>query len=122
MSDSYALYPTDQTLRKKLSVELSKRALNRLSSPATDLTQLLKLMGQAVGEHRLLLWSAHPAEQSLIAGTPAAGELPDAAGPFADLVLLNGGGDKLDYYLERSLNYRVMSCTQQTGQYRSASR
>ena len=113
MSDSYRLYPTDQTLRKKLSVELSKRALNRLSSPATDLTQLLKVMGQAVGEHRLLLWSAHPAEQSLIAGTPAAGELSDAAGPFADLVLLNGGGDKLDYYLERSLNYRVMSCTQQ---------
>ena len=113
MSDSYRIYDKNQTLRKKLSVELSRLTLNRLSSSATDLTALLKIAGRAAGEHRLLLWSAHPAEQALIAGTPAAGELPAAPGPFADLVLLNGGGDKLDYYLERSLSYRVMSCTPQ---------
>jgi Protein of unknown function (DUF4012) len=113
MSDSYRIYAKDQPLRKKLAAELSELTLSRLSSSHIDLTQLLKVMGRAAGERRLLLWSARPAEQALIAGTPAAGELPDAPGPFADLVLLNGGGDKLDYYLERSLDYRVTSCTPQ---------
>jgi hypothetical protein len=113
MSDSYRIYAKNTLLRKKLSVELAKLELNRLSASTIDLTSLLKIAGRAAGEHRLQLWSAHPSDQALIAGTPAAGELPAAPGPLADLVLLNGGGDKLDYYLGRSLSYRVMSCTPQ---------
>ena len=111
MSDSYRVYPTNQTLRRQVSTELSKRVLNRLSSDQTDLTALLKVMGKAAGERRLLLWSAHPAEEKLISGTPAAGEESAAPGPYADLILRNGAGDKLDYYLDRSLDYHVLSCS-----------
>ncbi len=118
MSDSYRIFADDQTLRKRMSVELSKRTLNLLSSTRTDLPKLLKVLGRAAGERRLLLWSAHPSDEALIAGTPAAGQLADAPGPFADLVLRNGGGNKLDYYLDRSLSYQVVSCTPQSREVR----
>ncbi len=111
MSTSYARYPTDQTLRKKLTVELSRKTLQALSAPRVDLTRLLKALGKAAGERRLLVWSARPGEEAKISGTPLAGELPDVAGPFAELVLLNGSGDKLDYYVHRELSYRVLACT-----------
>jgi hypothetical protein len=110
MSDSYRIYANNQPLRKKLAAQLSRRTLDRLSGSNIDFTELLKVAGRAAGEHRLLLWSANPAEQSLIAGTPAAGVLSAAPGPFAELVLENGGGNKLDYYLERALSYKVLSC------------
>jgi hypothetical protein len=112
MSDSYQIQ--DQTLRKNLNVELSKLTLDRLSTASISFTQLLKVAGKAAGQRHVLLWSAHPEEEALLAGTPVAGELPNAPGPFADLVLINGGGDKLDYYLQRSLKYQVMSCTPKT--------
>jgi hypothetical protein len=111
MSDSYRLYANDNLRRKQLAVELSQRVLHQLSVKQTDLPALLKAMARAAGEHRVLLWSAHPSEMALISGTPLAGELSAAPGPFAELVLRNGAGDKLDYYLDRSLDYRVLSCS-----------
>jgi hypothetical protein len=109
MSDSYRI--EDVTLRKNLNVELSRLVLDRLSSSTGSFTELLKVAGRAAGEQHLMLWSGHASEQDVIADTPASGVLSDAPGPFADLVLLNGRGDKLDYYLRRSLQYEVMSCT-----------
>jgi Protein of unknown function (DUF4012) len=108
MSDSYRI--EDVALRKNLNVELSQLTLDHLSAAGISLTELLKVAGRAAGERHLQLWSARRAEETIIADTPVGGELSDAPGPFAELVLLNGRGDKLDYYLQRSLQYRVVSC------------
>jgi hypothetical protein len=110
MVTSYAKYGGDSPLRKQLSVELATKTLDQLTSGDGGSTALLKALGRAAGERRLLIWSAHPAEQAIISGTPPAGELPEYSGPFTALVLRNGSGDKLDYYVTRSQDYRVLSC------------
>ena len=58
-----------------------------------------------------MVWSAHPAEEAVLSGTPLAGELPNAPGPSTAFVIRNRSGSKLDYYVERKLDYRVLSCT-----------
>jgi hypothetical protein len=113
MVTSYARYPdpTNQTERKALSVELATQTLDRLSSGYGGSTALLKVLGRAAGERRLLAWSARPAEEALISGTPLAGELPNAPGPSTAFIIRNRSGSKLDYYVERKLDYRVVSCS-----------
>lgn len=41
---------------------------------------------------------------------PISGVLPTRRGPFAGLVVNNSAGGKLDYYLERSLDYELGPC------------
>ena len=113
MVTSYARYPdpTNQTERKRLAVELATRTLDKLTSGNGRSTALLKVLGRAAGERRLLVWSAHPAEEAVLSGTPLAGELPNAPGPSTAFIIRNRSGSKLDYYVERKLDYRVLSCT-----------
>ncbi|WP_228479451.1 DUF4012 domain-containing protein [Microbacterium atlanticum] len=61
---------------------------------------LLKALVRAAAERRLMLWSAHEAEQSHIAGTPLAGTLPVSDADVARFgVFVNDGtGSKMDYY------------------------
>jgi hypothetical protein len=58
------------------------------------------------------MWSSNPAEESRLAATAVGGALPQSPGPFAELVVNNASGTKLDYYLERSLAYSLGPCHQ----------
>jgi hypothetical protein len=61
----------------------------------------LAAVARAAGERRLLVWSARPREEQLLAGTVLAGALPDRDGdrPTVGVFLNDGSGAKLDYYL-----------------------
>lgn len=113
MVTEYAKYPLDNDRRKELSTELAKKMLDQLTSGTGGSAGLLRALGRAAGERRLLAWSARPAEEKQISGTPLAGEWTSPAGPFTALVVRNGGGDKLDYYVSRRLDYQVLSCGKQ---------
>lgn len=63
---------------------------------------------ESVRQRRILLWSARPAEQQAIAGTPLAGELPTRATrrPAVGVYLNDRGMSKLDYYLDTRTDVR----------------
>jgi hypothetical protein len=71
---------------------------------------LLKAMGRAAGERRLLLWSADPAIQAQLETTPVSGVIPRTTKPYAGLSIVNDGGNKLDYYLDRSISWQRTGC------------
>ena len=73
--------------------------------------QLLTGLGHAVGAGHLRLWSAQPAEQARLATLPISGVLTSTPGPYAQLVVNNAAGGKLDYYLGRTLTYTAAACT-----------
>ena len=75
-------------------------------TPRAVLDQLLR----AAGERRLLLYSAHASEQRDIARTSLSGTLPELPGPYAYVVVNNAAGNKMDYYLQRSVDYAAGSC------------
>ncbi|MEU9830640.1 DUF4012 domain-containing protein [Streptosporangium sp. NPDC048047] len=106
---AYARYP-DVAERKRFLIDIAAAVARRLPSALTDPVRLLPVMARMAQEHRVQAWSRHDAEQRRLAETPAGGVLPRRPGPFAALVVNNSAGTKLDYYLERSVDYRLGSC------------
>ncbi|MER5942930.1 DUF4012 domain-containing protein [Streptomyces sp. NPDC001928] len=111
--DSYAKY-SDVAERKSFFVEAARGAAGEMMTAFDDprlLPALLRAVHDVQRAGRLQVWSAHPGEQRLLEARPFGGALPDAPGPFAGLVLNNGAGTKLDYYLDRSLVWEPGACT-----------
>ncbi len=108
-STSYSRFANDNSARKAYLQVVAKASLDRvLLAPASR--SLLGALGKSAGEGRVLIFSAHPAEQALLAGTPLAGVLPITPRPFAEVVVNNAGGNKLDYYLGRDVTYTAGPC------------
>ena len=57
------------------------------------------------------IWSAHRDEQRELESRPVGGSLPLKPEPYAGLVVNNAAGTKLDYYLDRTLDWRPGRCT-----------
>ena len=83
-------------------------AVGGAAEPRAALTALAR----AAGERRLLVWSADPREQRLIAGTVLAGELPtdDALTPTVGVFLNDGSGAKLGFYLTQAAHLSAAGC------------
>lgn len=110
-SAAYARF-SDTRARKAFFLLVARAAAEHIVRSTSGHTRpLTDALARAAGERRLLVWSAHPAEQSRIAGYDISGVLPDDAGPFTSLAVNNAAGTKLDYYLDRSLSWSAASCT-----------
>jgi hypothetical protein len=57
-----------------------------------------------------MMWSAFPAEQEVLAETVLGHVIPDDDAPFAQVIINNLGGNKMDYYLKREIEYVADSC------------
>jgi hypothetical protein len=55
-----------------------------------------------------------PAEQQLLEETPLAHIIPDDPAPYSAVVINNLGGNKIDYYLKREIEYSADSCDGET--------
>jgi hypothetical protein len=107
--DEYTIF-ADNLQRKAFLVSILEAAANQLTSGAGNATQLTSLLSLASQQQRLLVWSADPKAQRLIAQTNYAGTIPATKQPFVGLTLNNSAAGKLDYYLTRSLTYHRSGC------------
>lgn len=76
----------------------------------TALGYLLAMTGPATGERRILVWSADPAVQADLAQTSVSGIIPNTKAPYVGLSIVNDGGNKLDYYLDRPVTWQRTGC------------
>ncbi|WP_203980584.1 DUF4012 domain-containing protein [Planotetraspora silvatica] len=106
---AYARYP-DPEARKRFLITIARTAAEALSTSFADPIRLLPVLRTMAQEHRLQIWSRHEPEERLLSDTPLGGVLPEVPGPYAGLVVNNSAGGKLDYYLDRSLDYRLGPC------------
>jgi hypothetical protein len=98
--------------RKKFFIEVGHDAADHvLHGAGGHGRDLLDAFARAVDERRLLVWSAHPDEERTLAAHPIGGVLPTGPGRFFAAVVNNGAGNKLDYYLERTITYDGGSCS-----------
>jgi Protein of unknown function (DUF4012) len=108
----YARYPLPaQTAQRKQFLQaVAAAAMTKLLSGTGDAQGLVRALGRAAGERRLLVFSAHADEEKLIAGTAVSGVVDDSPGPYVGVALDNASGSKIDYYTTASVSY-VRSCT-----------
>ena len=113
-STSYARFPgvreADISERRAYLLEIAAAASEKIMDAGVDLTALLRGAGTAAGERRILVWSADPAVQANLAQTSVAGIVPSTTAPYVGMSVVNGGGNKLDYYLDRSLTWQRTGC------------
>src|SRR4051794_916528 len=110
-SRAYARF-RDTPARKRFFVQLGRETAHHvLHGAGGHGTALLEALDRSAGERRLLVWSAHPAEEAQLAPTTLGGLLPRGPAPFSALVVNNGAGSKLDYYLDRSVIYQPGDCS-----------
>lgn len=99
LNDVYQRYerPADQDA---FFAGAAAMVFNALSDGAVEPAALLTALARAADEHRLLIWSAHPEDQEILADTTLAGGLPvtDAETARFGVFLNDGTGSKMDYY------------------------
>jgi Protein of unknown function (DUF4012) len=111
MREVYARYaqPSQVPQRKAFLQVVAKAALQAILGHGSSRAELAAL-GRAAGERRLLVYSTHPAEETLLSTTSLAGVVDAVPGPYAGLALDNASGSKIDYYLDRRLEYQLGAC------------
>jgi hypothetical protein len=109
---SYAAYP-DTRERKAFFLNVAGAVAGRLLDVANDPSRRPALFAALSGQlrsGRVKMWSAHASEQRELRRRPFGGTLPDTADPLAGLVVNNAAGTKLDYYLDRRLEWAPGRC------------
>jgi hypothetical protein len=115
--DVYAQFGTDTHARKLFLQEIAEAAADHVVRVAVHKPQqAASVLARMAGERRLLLYSTHPDEQAVLAPQPIAGLLapsqgPGAVtGPYLMVDVNNEAGNKVDYYLQRTISWRAGSC------------
>lgn len=113
-STAYSRFGTDNTARKQYLQTVAAKVVEKMTGKIAHPQALLAALGKAAGEGRIAVWSSRPDEQSVLAGTPLGHTVPDDEAPYAGVVVNNLGGNKLDYYLHREIEYTGGTCTGDT--------
>lgn len=113
-STVYERFPTDQTARKQYLQDVASEVVTKITGPVDSPRKLLDALGKAAGERRIAVWSASPDEQALLEETPLAHAVPDDDAPYAEVIINNLGGNKMDYYLTRQIEYAADGCDGET--------
>ncbi|MGE2689169.1 DUF4012 domain-containing protein [Mycolicibacterium pulveris] len=113
-STVYERFPTDQTARKQYLQDVASEVVNKITGRVESPGKLLDALGKAAGERRIAVWSSFPDEQALLEETPLAHVVPDDTAPYAEVVINNLGGNKMDYYLTRQIEYAADGCDGET--------
>ncbi|GII78713.1 hypothetical protein Sru01_36950 [Sphaerisporangium rufum] len=106
---AYERYP-DQRARKRFLLTIAEAVAGRLPRTFARPFRMVPVLARLAGERRLQVWSRHDAEERRLSPTPLGGVLPETPGPYAQLVVNNSAGGKLDFYLGRTLHYRLRRC------------
>ncbi|RCG29373.1 DUF4012 domain-containing protein [Sphaerisporangium album] len=106
---AYDRYP-DPVRRKRFLIAIATAVGEALPKSFAGPSHLLPVLKPMLDERRIQIWSRHDAEQRSLSATTAGGVLPRLPGPYAGLVVNNSAGGKLDYYLNRSLEYTLGPC------------
>ncbi|GAA1691092.1 hypothetical protein MMUR_55450 [Mycolicibacterium murale] len=113
-STAYIRFPDDQRARKQYLQDIATQVVRKVTGDIKSPRELLDALGKAVSERRIAVWSSNPDEQALIEQTPLANVIPDDPAPYAEVVVNNLGGNKMDYYLAREIEYVADGCTGDT--------
>ncbi|MDQ1711630.1 MAG: hypothetical protein QOE45_1080 [Frankiaceae bacterium] len=103
--DAYARFATNGHLRDLFLQQVAVAVYRDLTSGRGPTAGLVTALADAAGSRHLQIASTHPGERALLETMPLAGVLPDKPGPYLEVTTVNAAGNKLDYYVRRSISY-----------------
>lgn len=111
LSQVYRQYP-DPAQQDAFFASAAASVFQRVAQGDVDGSALVSALAQGGASNRVRIWSAHPAEQAVLASTTLAGELPISTAATAGVgVYYNDStGAKMDYYLATSVAAGAAIC------------
>jgi len=110
-SDVYQRFPDDNKARKDFLQSIADAVVTKtLGGKGGSTVKVVQALAKAAGEGRLGVWSDVPSEEAALADTPLGRVVPDDAAPYANVVVNNASGNKIDYYLGRKVRYSADNC------------
>jgi hypothetical protein len=113
-STAYIRFADDNNARKAYLQDVASAVVEKMTGHLDSPRELLDALGKAISQGRIAVWSASPADQKLIEETPLAHLVPDDSAPYAGVIITNLGGNKIDYYLTRQIEYSADGCESST--------
>lgn len=104
----YAAIP-DKSRRKAFLASVARAAATQITG-SHDAIGLIHAAAHAVGERRIVVWSADRRVERNLVEAGYAGVLRSSGRPFAGFTVVNAAASKLDYYLGRRMTYRRSGC------------
>ncbi|HZL05109.1 MAG TPA: hypothetical protein VFE45_06785, partial [Coriobacteriia bacterium] len=95
-----------------LFAETTAAAFGALASGQWDPATMIDALAEGARQGRLMVWSAHPEEQALLAGTVLSGELTGVRGesPVIGVYFNDGSQSKMGYYLRADVSASTTEC------------
>lgn len=100
----------DNGQRKQLMLQVGVEAMDAVLGGKASPQVLIPRLREAAQANHVLLYSDFTSEQVALTRSDLAGAVDQGNGPFAQAVMVNVAGSKLDTWLQQSLSYRVLEC------------
>ena len=104
--------PTEQAVREKdrTLATLVRAVFSQISRGTSSPTKLARVVAAAAADGRISLWSADVNEQALIGLTSIGNTTENPNRPDIQAVIINGGGNKLEAYIQAHVQYSRGTC------------
>jgi hypothetical protein len=111
LNQAYQVLPTQQA-QNDFFEATARKVFESVLAGRGNQQQAIRGLATAAGQHRVLVWSAHPEEQAVIAPTAVSGALDggSAERPRIGLYLNDTTAGKMDYYLQYRTSATAVSC------------
>ena len=112
LSEVYRVMP-DPAAQDAYFAAAAQAVFGKVVSGAGDPGAVLQALTRGVEEGRIYAWSDSKSEQELIAETALGGRVPREPGmerPFLGVVLNDGTGAKMQYFLDHRVDVRSVGC------------
>jgi Protein of unknown function (DUF4012) len=107
-NEAYVRFAHDSELRKLVLGEVAQSVVERFFAEAHPSVGGLRSLVAAMAEGHIQVYSADPELERGLRSTGAGGSLPSPSGDFLSVVQNNGGGQKIDFYAQRTIDDRVV--------------
>ncbi|MGW0017505.1 DUF4012 domain-containing protein [Rhodococcus sp. NPDC003382] len=114
LSSNYLRFADDNNARKQYLQDIAAAVVAKMTGSIESPKALMDALSRAVSENRIAVWSDRPEEQEVLADSAIGHTVADTPAPYAEVVINNHAGNKMDYYLRREIEYRAETCTGDT--------
>lgn len=108
LNESYVKIGGNTPERLNLLADVTNAVWAKLKSTSLPNPKVLvDKLGPAVKTRHLQMWMRDPAEQAYLTKVGISGAIPPVRGDSFGVVVNNGTGNKIEYYLHRTIDYRA---------------
>lgn len=107
MNTAYKSFGSQEERKEFLGAAAARAIAAALSISGEQARVVGGALSQSARERRLMMYSIRPGEESDLQSMAIGGKFPDPDGDFFSYTLQNFGGNKLDYYISNTANFKT---------------